>query len=310
MDTEADEARRIIADNVERLLHHSPAPGLAVEVAASIADLVRIDRRLADPDVDTLIAVDPLELEAAVWRRDLLTRMWRPAEHLVGDETLVDLGPGLPSFELGELYDVPSPDEYSPEFDDCLERLAEEGEADLERGEYVDLHSPEELSAFLKWTGQHASAEERRRVSGPGLRTFLNIADLWGLIDAERQRVLGVDPATYADWAAQARAQAPLELESDVLLRVSAALGIHRGLRTLYPTDTEGVGWLRKPNVMPPFGGQAPVELVIGGRLEALLATLRFLNGAEQGLFMPPLPEVDGDFRPYTDVTVKGDDGG
>lgn len=66
MDTEVNEARRATADNVERLLRHSPTPILAVEVAASIADLVRIARRLADPDVDTLIAVETLENEAAV----------------------------------------------------------------------------------------------------------------------------------------------------------------------------------------------------------------------------------------------------
>ncbi|HEY0420313.1 MAG TPA: antitoxin Xre-like helix-turn-helix domain-containing protein, partial [Acetobacteraceae bacterium] len=47
----------------------------------------------------------------------------------------------------------------------------------------------------------HFSGENRRRLSGPGMRTFLNIADLWGLSEAERLRVLGFPGrSTYHGW--------------------------------------------------------------------------------------------------------------
>jgi hypothetical protein len=39
-------------------------------------------------------------------------------------------------------------------------------------------------------------------------------------------------------------------------------------------------------------------------RLEALLTVPRFLRGAEQDLFMPPLPELDGEFRPCADSEI------
>ena len=87
-------------------------------------------------------------------------------------------------------------------------------------------------------------------------------------------------------------------------------LGIRQTLRILYLTNAEALGWLRGQNQAAPFNGQAPVELVTGGRLEELLATLRFLRGAEQGWFMSPLPEIDGDFASYVDVAIKGNDGG
>jgi hypothetical protein len=154
------------------------------------------------------------------------------------------------------------------------------------------------------------SPDERRRVSGPGLRTFLNIADVWRLADIEKQCMLGADAASYAVWVRKARAQEPIELEGDVLLRISATLCIYQALRTLHASDAEAITWLRAANRVPPFAGRAPLELMTGGRLEELLATLQFLGGATQGLYMAPVSELDGDFQPYSNLDIKEDGDG
>lgn len=147
----------------------------------------------------------------------------------------------------------------------------------------------------------NTSPENRRRLSGPGLRTFLNIADHLGL-DEEQQRAIAGGPpvADYRDWCRKAREQLELTLEVDVLMRISAVLGIYGSLRTLYKTEQEGFAWLRGPYGSSPFEGRAPIDLVLDGSLEGLMAVRRFLLAVGQGLYMPP-NEIDRDFTPYTD---------
>ncbi|ERM00783.1 hypothetical protein Q644_25005, partial [Brucella intermedia 229E] len=72
----------------------------------------------------------------------------------------------------------------------------------------------------------------RKRLSGPGLRTFLTIADLWGGLD-EQQRlmVLGLPSrSTYYNWVKAVRERRDITLDVDVLMRLSAVLGIHQAL--------------------------------------------------------------------------------
>src|SRR3546814_13378783 len=56
----------------------------------------------------------------------------------------------------------------------------------------------------------------RRRLSGPGMRTFLGIANVWGLSEGDRLRVLGFPGrSTYYGWVSRARAGQDLELSAN-----------------------------------------------------------------------------------------------
>jgi hypothetical protein len=69
----------------------------------------------------------------------------------------------------------------------------------------------------------------RRRLSAPALRTFLAIADLWGLTEEQRLLVLGYPSrSTYHNWCKQAREHGAFTFDVDVLTRISAILGIER----------------------------------------------------------------------------------
>ena len=106
----------------------------------------------------------------------------------------------------------------------------------------------------------------RRRLSPPGLRTFLAIADLWGLTEEQRLLVLGYPSrSTYHNWCKQAREHGAFTLDVDVLSRISAVLGIHQGLGILFPTEQLGVEWLRTPHNAVVFGGRPPLDLVTSG---------------------------------------------
>src|SRR5258708_36602956 len=99
----------------------------------------------------------------------------------------------------------------------------------------------------------------RRRLSAPALRTFLAIADLWGLTEEQRLLILGYPSrSTYHNWCKQAREHGAFTLDVDVLTRISAVLGIHQGLGILLPTEQLRVERLRTPPSPVPFGGARP----------------------------------------------------
>jgi len=133
--------------------------------------------------------------------------------------------------------------------------------------------------------------ETRRRLSGPGLRAFLAIADGWGLDQEDRRRVLGApSPAAYARWVEDPRAGEALLLPTGVLMRLAAVLTVHRLLRELFGAGPEALDWLRAPHDAPPFGGQPPLALMTGGTLEGLDAVCRYLGALAQGHPAAPGP--------------------
>ncbi|MGI4793381.1 MAG: antitoxin Xre-like helix-turn-helix domain-containing protein [Janthinobacterium lividum] len=148
------------------------------------------------------------------------------------------------------------------------------------------------------------SVETRRRLSAPGLRTFVAIADLWGLNEEQRRLVLGMPSrSTYQNWVRATREHRDVTLDVDVLIRISAVLGIHQALGILYATEHKGVEWLRGPHSATVFGGNSPLLLLASGLQDDLLTVRRFLDAARGGLYMEP-NEIDRGFRPYTDADV------
>jgi hypothetical protein len=144
----------------------------------------------------------------------------------------------------------------------------------------------------------------RRRLSPPALRTFLAIADLWGLTEEQRLLVLGCPSrSTYHNWCKRAREHGTFTLDVDVLTRISAILGIHQALGILFPTERSGVDWLRLPHSAIVFGGRPPLDLVASGSQDGLLIVRRFLDGARGGLYTQP-NAIDEAFKPYSDTEI------
>jgi hypothetical protein len=157
-------------------------------------------------------------------------------------------------------------------------------------------HRPVVLVAF--------SSESRRKVSGPGLRSFLAIADLWGLSEEQRRILLGLPSrSTFHNWARAVREHREITLDLDVLMRISAVLGIHKALQILHREEAAGANWLRGPHDAPVFGGQPPLSVMLAGSQDALLTVRRYLDGARGGVFASP-NAIDRDFRPYTDAEI------
>jgi hypothetical protein len=144
--------------------------------------------------------------------------------------------------------------------------------------------------------------ENRRRLSAPGMRTFLAIADLWGLDEGQRLLILGCPArSTFHKWAKTAREHGELTLDVDTLTRISAMLGIHQALGILHGSEQEGIAWLKTPHRATIFGGRPPLDLVTSGTQDGLMAVRRFLDAARGGLYMAPVETLDRDFQPYRD---------
>ncbi|MDU0361544.1 MbcA/ParS/Xre antitoxin family protein [Rhizobium sp. 25PS6] len=144
----------------------------------------------------------------------------------------------------------------------------------------------------------------RKRLSAPALRTFLAIADLWGLTEEQRLLMLGYPSrSTYHNWTKQAREHGAFTLDVDTLTRISAVLGIHQALGVLFSDERAGVAWLRTPHQAPVFGGHPPLDIVTNGTQDGLMTVRRFLDGARGGLYMQP-NMLDEAFTPYEDADI------
>lgn len=144
----------------------------------------------------------------------------------------------------------------------------------------------------------------RHRLSGPGLRAFLNVADLWGLTEGERLMVLGLPGrSTYFGWVSRAREGRDLTLPVDALLRISAVLGVHKALQILFGSGPEEVAWLREPHDAPTFGGQPPMALLANGTQDGIMLVRRYLDAFRGGIFAAP-GAADRDAAPYADDDI------
>ncbi len=143
---------------------------------------------------------------------------------------------------------------------------------------------------------------KRRQLSGPGLRTFLNIAEQWQLTETERRLILGLPSrSTFHGWIAKARRGDEITLSVDELLRISLILGIYKDLKIIFPRDDEAARWLRSPNSGPVFGGQTPLALITSGTQDALLLLRRYLDAWRGGTFAAPIPGFDDAGSPMSD---------
>lgn len=138
------------------------------------------------------------------------------------------------------------------------------------------------------------SAQDRRRVSGPGLRAFRALADNWDLDEGARRTLLGDPPrSTYHAWMKRAAQGGEISLPLDTLLRISALLGVHKALTILFVQKAEALKWLDGPHAGLPFAGRSPLELMLDGTQDGILAVRRHLDGWRGGLPGGPAGDTD-----------------
>ena len=115
----------------------------------------------------------------------------------------------------------------------------------------------------------------RRRLSGPALRAFFNIARAWQLSTTEERGLLGWPPSSTFHKYKSGHGGV---LSFDTLTRISLVLGIYKALHILYAEPAFADHWLRMPNSHLLFGGRPPLALIVDSGIDGLFQVRRLLD--------------------------------
>jgi len=126
-----------------------------------------------------------------------------------------------------------------------------------------------------------ADAGARERLTPAAVDGVIRLAELWQLTGAEACALLG-DVSERTWFRMKARAW-PGTLSQDSLTRVSALVGIYKGLHLLFsePLSDE---WVRLPNAGPLYRGRRPIDAMIEGGIPTMLDVRRHVDALRGGL--------------------------
>jgi hypothetical protein len=126
-----------------------------------------------------------------------------------------------------------------------------------------------------------ADPAARARLTPSAIDAVIRLANLWRLTGAETCQLLG--DVSERSWFRMKKDEWTGALSQDALTRVSALVGIFKGLRLLFslPLADE---WVRLPNKGPLFGGQRPLDLMLKGGIPVLLEVRQQVDALRGGL--------------------------
>ena len=129
-------------------------------------------------------------------------------------------------------------------------------------------------------TNQQTAREQNKNLSGPALRTFFNIAQVWRLSNGEQMTLLGKIPdSTFFKWKKGSVGKLP----HDVLERISYIIGIYKALQMLLPRVQSADEWIKKKNDAPLFNGRSALERMLSGNVSDLYIVRQYLDAQRGG---------------------------
>ena len=125
-----------------------------------------------------------------------------------------------------------------------------------------------------------ARESDRERLTPTALKAVKNIVSHWKLKGNEASALLGVSSST---WDRMAAGRWDNSLSQDQLMRVSALVGLFKGLHLLFADDMAD-RWIRLRNKGPLFENRTPVEAMIEGGIPTMLDVRRHIDALRGGL--------------------------
>ena len=123
------------------------------------------------------------------------------------------------------------------------------------------------------------TAFDRKGLSGPALRTFFRIAELWSLSVEEQMVLLGLSArSTFFKW----KKDSVVVLPKDTIERISYIIGIYKALQVLLPDEKMADEWVRRSNDAPLFSGRSALDRMMSGQVADLFLVRQYLD-AERG---------------------------
>jgi hypothetical protein len=124
-----------------------------------------------------------------------------------------------------------------------------------------------------------ADESDRERLSAVALRAVKSLTEQWALKGPEVAALLGVSPST---WDRMSAGRWEKSLSQDQLTRVSALVGVFKGLHLLF-ADEMADRWMRLPNKGPLFESRTPIEAMIEGGIPIMLDVRRHVDALRAG---------------------------
>jgi hypothetical protein len=125
-----------------------------------------------------------------------------------------------------------------------------------------------------------AKAADRSRLTPTALKAFRNLVAAWTLTGDDAAQLVGVSPSTWDRISADGWHQT---LSQDQLTRISALVGIFKGLHLLF-TDEMADRWPHLPNSGPLFENLSPIEAMQQGGIPLMLDVRQHIDALRGGL--------------------------
>jgi predicted DNA-binding protein (UPF0251 family) len=128
---------------------------------------------------------------------------------------------------------------------------------------------------------QDFSAEsDRARLSKVALKAYKRLVDQWGLTGQQAAALLDVSTST---WERLKQERKDKSLSQDQLTRISAAVGIYKGLHLLF-ADNMADRWPKLENKGPLFAKMSPIQSMMKGGIPQMLEVRRYVDAVRGGL--------------------------
>ena len=120
-----------------------------------------------------------------------------------------------------------------------------------------------------------ANAAERERLSLSAMKAFVNIAEKWGLSEAQTRGLLGgIASSTFHAWKTRGRGK---KLDQDTLMRISLIIGIYKALH-IYFSGRWADRWVMLANRGSMFSGETPIDYMLRQGQPGMLQVRRLLD--------------------------------
>ena len=135
------------------------------------------------------------------------------------------------------------------------------------------------LSASVK-TQNFALEKDRERLTPAALLGIKKLAAAWSLTRNETAILLAMSPSKWDRIVDSNHAQ---PLNQDQLTRISALVGIFKGLHLLF-ADSMADRWPSLPNAGPLFNERTPVSVMMEGGIPVMIDVRRYIDALRGGL--------------------------
>lgn len=124
------------------------------------------------------------------------------------------------------------------------------------------------------------SALDDAKLDPAAVRAVIAIAKAWGLNASQAASLIRESDRS---WSRLKGDPTPGSLDLDQRTRVSAMLGLYKGLHEFFGSDLADK-WVKLPNRGPLFGGETPLDSMLAGGIPAMLDTRDYVDALGNGM--------------------------